>query len=86
MNVKRNMLKEQEMGGQGESEDNYHTKNNQPQDRNGANQKKNANQVEENAGDINLKDRNVVINFAEEGEEDSKSEQQVQNEVNKIPQ
>ena len=30
MNVKRNMLKEQEMGGQGESEDNYHTKNNQP--------------------------------------------------------
>ena len=30
MNVKRNMLKEQELGGQGESEDNYHTKNNQP--------------------------------------------------------
>ena len=28
----------------------------------------------------------MVINFAEEGEEDSKSEQQVQNEVSKIPQ
>ena len=28
----------------------------------------------------------LVTDFAEEGEEDSKSEQQVQNEVNKIPQ
>ena len=37
MNVKRNMLKEQELGGQTEQEDNYHTKDSQARDKLGAN-------------------------------------------------
>ena len=75
MNVKRNMLKEQEMDGKGE-EENYHSKDaqakghNNGKDKIGANQNIKERAGEEKAGDINLTDRNVVLNFAEEGEED----------------
>ena len=87
MNVKRNMLKEQEMDGKGEGEENYHTKEQQKnnaagngKDKLGGNNTGNGKQAEGKEGDINLTDRNVVLNFGEEGEEDSNA-QQVQNEV-----
>jgi serine/threonine protein kinase len=73
MNVKRNMLKEQEMEGKSEADDNYHTKDNQAKQ---GRDKQGAKTGEEKSGDINLTDRNVVLNFAEEGAEESSAQQE----------
>ena len=72
MNVKRNMLKEQEMDGKGEGDDNYHTASKGPsKDKMGGNTNNQGNNKgDSKAGDINLTDRNLVLNFAEEGEEE----------------
>ena len=67
------------MDGKGEGEENYHTKDAQSKSNTAGNGKEkvggnnagNGKQAEGKAGDVNLTDRNVVLNFAEEGEEDS---------------
>lgn len=59
------------MEGKNEAEDNYHAKGNQSR---ATRDKQGTKPGEEKSGDINLTDRNVVLNFAEEGAEESSTQ------------